>query len=1099
MPTNIQEKYGVNKFLRSIEEEDRRTLNKHLEGLWEALSYLDNKPISTKEIKTIIKATESSESNVDFSNHLIDYTNPHNVTLEQARTQSNIINGVITGSSSLSIDDISENIKNLVSVEWVNAQNYLDPTDLQWTKVGSKLYPRYGESLIVGGTTHADSTNYLTVYGRSTLDGNVDILDSNIENIGKLQFDIDNTYECSEGHLAWCVESGTLKLGMPGGNVCGLMFEEIFLPNRPKNDQGTDILNGQAVYISGATGNVPKTKLANATNGNAECTIAVATEDILDGQRGFYTSYGLVNDIDTTFGGLANAGDAVFLDVTNGNLTLTELSYPNKTVKIGYIIRVHANQGSIFCDIEKRTWLNVFQAKQDPTGFYDRTDCTISYDGATRTITLTPVGDYFTYFLRGKEYRVTSPVSLTHPDTTGIYFFYYDENNTLTLSTTIWQFSEVPISFVYYNSTKSDGIVCEERHSAQRNTKWHQGQHNTIGTYYVSGLDIADYVQDPSSPVDDDNTYSISSGVLADEDIFGDLDGVADNGTYCNLYKTGASGTWTWDTDVLPFKYGTNIQYNEYTGASYVLTDVGNGDYVNYLVIGLISVDSDKSILIIPSINEYNSKDEAVNASIFEDYDFAGLPFVEFDVLYKITYRVSNGYSSTGNCRIENVQDLRGLTNRASILNNIIPSTPTWSRNTTLHYLTPFETGLHIVDPYADWLTSSLVSWTRIVHDEHFVEYYDQTEDSFKMVKNIYLDSSDIARGSFGTSGYEIDFTNTSLDLKSYSFASIGNTLTEKARLSLDSDGRIELEAVLNLIGRSDLDSLSKVDGDIWVRSTDDTIFFQEDGVVNTLNPARLLDTDAILFNDGGIVSGTDEFIYDATLNELNISKTNGTEDRNTYLYSDLNKSGLEIGYSDSATPANNITLKLGQYKSGATIIHGLYADSALDTYIQNDGLGTVKLYGDVNDVTLTDSGGGTNVLTDDGTYKSIGVISSNGVQTMSWGQVNYAGGTGLQVAGTGEGPPSSFSCKYIGCAYDCNISKVVVGGGSFNAGTLTIRRYSVLGSLIASATASISLTNNASYVYTLSSTLSCNAGDMIRADLNVSANDIVVQAIAII
>lgn len=152
-----------------------------------------------------------------------------------------------------------------------------------------------------------------------------------------------------EGRLSWDSENGTLQLGMPGGIVSLQLGQEMYLPNRPKNVQGSQIDNGMAVYISGATGSVPQVNLANAGNSNSKLTVAIATENVSNDARGFYTVFGAVRGIDTSFG---SAGDAVYLDTTDGQLTTIAPSSPNYVIKIGIIIRSHANEGVLFVNIK---------------------------------------------------------------------------------------------------------------------------------------------------------------------------------------------------------------------------------------------------------------------------------------------------------------------------------------------------------------------------------------------------------------------------------------------------------------------------------------------------------------------------------------------------------------------------------------------------------------------------------------------------------------------------------------------------------------------------------------------------------------------------
>ena len=79
-------------------------------------------------------------------------------------------------------------------------------------------------------------------------------------------------------------------------------------------------------------------------------------------------------------------------------------------------------------------------AMEQPTGFPNQTDSEILYDEISRQITLQPKAPatQFSYYIKGEEHIVTTPQQLTHPDTTGLYYFYWDSSNVLHFSTTVW-------------------------------------------------------------------------------------------------------------------------------------------------------------------------------------------------------------------------------------------------------------------------------------------------------------------------------------------------------------------------------------------------------------------------------------------------------------------------------------------------------------------------------------------------------------------------------------------------------------------------------------------------------------------------------------
>lgn len=122
------------------------------------------------------------------------------------------------------------------------------------------------------------------------------------------------------------------------------------IPNGINGTAGEDIDQLQAVYISGKDAAlptfVPEMSLADASTSAKRPAVAIATEDILSGEKGAFAASGVVQDLDTSS---FNAGDRLYLGLT-GNLTATKpVGYSQF---IGTVIMSDALQGMIDFDIE---------------------------------------------------------------------------------------------------------------------------------------------------------------------------------------------------------------------------------------------------------------------------------------------------------------------------------------------------------------------------------------------------------------------------------------------------------------------------------------------------------------------------------------------------------------------------------------------------------------------------------------------------------------------------------------------------------------------------------------------------------------------------
>jgi hypothetical protein len=301
---------------------------------------------------------------------------------------------------------------------------------------------------------------------------------------------------------------------------------------------------------------------------------------------------------------------------------------------------------------------------QEPNGFLDRTNSVMTFvDAAPREFTITPTGASFVVRIAGKLYNKTSE-SITIPDVTGLYYIYYDADGIMTQSTTVWDLQiTVPIAMVYWNSSLPGSVVYEERHGLVMDWRTHYYLHTTRGTVTVEGFDISGYTIAPPAPADADNTYAIATGKISDEDIESTLAALADGGPYTVWYRSGAAGVWEWSTGLaVPFDWsaGSYINYNEWTGATWQMTALGNNEYVNYYLIATNAATTGQYYIAIPGQSTYTALGDAVLETI-ADISFGDFPIIESAPIYKLTYKTGAAYGTTGKCRTELVTRLIGL------------------------------------------------------------------------------------------------------------------------------------------------------------------------------------------------------------------------------------------------------------------------------------------------------------------------------------------------------------------------------------------------------------------------------------------------------
>ena len=116
------------------------------------------------------------------------------------------------------------------------------------------------------------------------------------------------------------------------------------------NNTGSTLTDGQVVYVTGSTGELPSVSLANASNeSTSAATIGVVTESIANGADGFITTSGLIHGLNTL---AFTEGDLLWLGNTAGTYTNIKPTSPNHLVLIGYVIKRAGGNGSILVKIQ---------------------------------------------------------------------------------------------------------------------------------------------------------------------------------------------------------------------------------------------------------------------------------------------------------------------------------------------------------------------------------------------------------------------------------------------------------------------------------------------------------------------------------------------------------------------------------------------------------------------------------------------------------------------------------------------------------------------------------------------------------------------------
>lgn len=139
----------------------------------------------------------------------------------------------------------------------------------------------------------------------------------------------------------WDAVDGTLQVELLNGVTLQLGQENIYYAKAQGN-----ITNGQVIQFAGVQGDhiLVKPAVQSEINANPEFLIGIATQSILNGEFGYITKFGYVNDLDTT--GLGTSGTVLWYDssgTTAGALTSTKPT--GNVVKIIVAAVVKASTG----------------------------------------------------------------------------------------------------------------------------------------------------------------------------------------------------------------------------------------------------------------------------------------------------------------------------------------------------------------------------------------------------------------------------------------------------------------------------------------------------------------------------------------------------------------------------------------------------------------------------------------------------------------------------------------------------------------------------------------------------------------------------------
>lgn len=324
----------------------------------------------------------------------------------------------------------------------------------------------------------------------------------------------------------------------------------------------------------------------------------------------------------------------------------------------------------------------------NPTGFVNRTDSSLSYNESTRELTLT-VPSSQSLFNGGRRVTLTSSRQKVHDNSTGFHYYYLDEDNVLSVTTT-WNvlnliYKYPLVAMLYYNATQGKSVfgLGDERHGLMDPTV-HEYLHSTFGAQYDGSGLLPFGATLGTGDLDADAQFGITTGILVDEDLRITLPELGVTANKRVIYRYGATGEWRIKSTLdsfpvmqgsLPECSGSRLNYNLYSGGAWTLAEIPDKKVVSCYIFATNSGE----FVFVTGQSYYDDKNKLLEA-VKEDYlnlIADGLPVKEFVFLGAVAYKTEDGADNTVKARVENLGDGEFFISFLNVSGSKVPSPTT--------------------------------------------------------------------------------------------------------------------------------------------------------------------------------------------------------------------------------------------------------------------------------------------------------------------------------------------------------------------------------------------------------------------------------------
>jgi len=181
------------------------------------------------------------------------------------------------------------------------------------------------------------------------------------------------TVASADGSIVVTTTGTAIDLAVSQTSPASVLVEQV------RNTTGATLTKGTAVYISGATGQIPTVSKALATgDATSAQTLGLITSDLANNANGFVTIIGLVTNINTS--AYTDGAQLYLSPTTAGTLTATKPYAPQHLVYMAVVAHAHPTQGKLLVKVQNGYELDELHnvSAQSPA-----TGQTIVYNSAT--------------------------------------------------------------------------------------------------------------------------------------------------------------------------------------------------------------------------------------------------------------------------------------------------------------------------------------------------------------------------------------------------------------------------------------------------------------------------------------------------------------------------------------------------------------------------------------------------------------------------------------------------------------------------------------------------------------------------------------------